>query len=142
CAIEQFPSRSIGLIHVNPAAQTPREIAETFAAYPPSQRFLGLKPYHRSPVPYDDARYEPFWEHGHRHKLYALLHTMNSTGGDPAAARIAQRFDQMQVLIAHVGARWDIAERFVNVFGELPHVHAELTNTAVVNGIVEYLIEQ
>ena len=104
---------------------------------------LGMKPYPNMGLAYDHALWEPWWEFGNRHGLYCLCHMAAVTGGVPAVARLAERYPNVSWIIAHSGSGWAMAVEVAECVAGATHknVYAELTYTAVTNGVVEYLVK-
>jgi predicted TIM-barrel fold metal-dependent hydrolase len=144
--IEQVVSRSpdeiLGLSSTDPTHQTQEEIAATCEYYHGKCGFRGLKPYTRNCVPYNDARYNVYWEYANRHRLYGLLHTAPQVGGVKAVDDLAGRFPDVTFLVAHTGGSWSLARQVAEIGRQHPNVVAELTYTAACNGIIEWLCEQ
>src|SRR5690606_4697969 len=73
-ALDAYPDFFWGLATFDTphdSAETMRQqMEETFA----DRRFLGLKPYPSYGIPYDDPRYDVWWEFGNERGLYAGIH--------------------------------------------------------------------
>lgn len=139
-AVAQAPAQLVGLTSLNPTHQSPDEMTAQIERYHLELGFRGLKPYQRTPLPYNHPSFEAWWEFGAKHRLYGLFHV--SVGGVEAIADIARRHPTLHVVIAHTGGSYAFAEQVVAAMRELPNMHAELTLTTVTNGIIEWLAEQ
>ncbi len=140
-AAQRFGGEVLGLATIDPTHMTREEMEAEVRLRHVEQGFVGMKPYHRMGLRYDDDAFTPWWEFGNAHGLYALIHTMPYTGGVACVARLAERFPQVSWLIAHSGKSWAYAEEVAACIREHPNVYAELTYTAVTNRVVEYLVE-
>lgn len=103
-------------------------------------RMLGLKPYPRFGIPYDDKRYDVWWEFGNERGLYALIHPTYWCDSREHES-MCKRFPNLTVLAAHAGGDWKYADRLVKAAAEYPNLIAEPTLTPVHGGIIEYLVE-
>ncbi|MBI2190405.1 MAG: amidohydrolase family protein [Planctomycetes bacterium] len=139
-AVDQFPQELIGLCSLNPTHQQPDEMEAQMKRYHLDLGFRGLKPYRRSPLPYNHPRFEPWWEFGDRHHLYGLFHT--SVGGMAVVADIAGRHPNLHCLVAHVGGNYAFAAEVAQYMQKHPNLYAELTLTPVTNGVIEWLVRQ
>ncbi len=102
---------------------------------------LGLKPYHpMTRVAYDDARYQPWYEYGHQHRLFALLHYSDNFAAE--VRKIAPLYPELYFLLAHSGTSWKQARLHVDLAREFPNVILEITFTSVVEGIIEYMVRE
>lgn len=136
-AVAQAPDELLGLLTLNPTHQSAEEMQAAIAHYHLGLGFPGLKPYQRTPLPYNHPSFEPWWQFGHDHALYALFHI--SVGGVGVVLDIAQRFPNLHCLIAHSGGSFAFAEQVVGVAKQAANISAELTLTPVTNGVIEYL---
>lgn len=104
------------------------------------KRFLGLKPYKQYGIPYDDKRYDVWWQFGNERRLYALLHPVKGYIPDEFES-VCPRFPEMTVLAAHVGGSYKYADYAIELAKKYPNFHAEVTLTPVCGGIIDYLVE-
>lgn len=139
-AVAQAPERLIGALTLDPTHQSAEEMAAQIETYHTRLGFRGLKPYQRTPLPYNHEAFEPWWRFGEEHRLYGLFHV--AVGGVEVVLDIARRHPGLHCLIAHVGMSYAFAEQVVAAMRQAPNLYAELTYTAVTNGIVEWLVEQ
>lgn len=137
--VNRHPHEVIGVSSCDPTHQDPEQIENMCRRLHLEKGFRGMKPYYMNGVPYDDVRYEPYWQFGEVHRLYALLHVNAAAGGIEAVTRLARKHPGLTILIAHCGGRWDFARQVVEVMKEFNNVMAELTLTPVPNGIIEWL---
>lgn len=136
-----YPDRFVGLATMNPASQSADEIAEQIETYHSKLGFRGLKPYQPwgNELDYDDQRFESWWRYGEKHHLYGLFHI--EAEDIDAVEKLARRFPNLTMLIAHVGSSAQFAERVVERLAAYSNVLFELTYSSVTNGIVEWLVE-
>lgn len=139
-AMQRFGEQVLGLAVIDPTHMSRAEMDVEIHKRHVEQGFVGLKPYVRMNLSYEDEDFTPWWEFGNAHQLYALLHLAPHTGGVPAVGRLATRFPQMSWVIAHSGGSYDFAEEVAACIRQHANVYAELTLTPVCNRIVEYLV--
>jgi predicted TIM-barrel fold metal-dependent hydrolase len=139
-AMQRFGERVIGVAVIDPTHMDRSEVEAEIRRRYLEQGFVGLKPYPRMNLSYEDADFERWWEFGEAHRLYALLHVAPHTGGVPAVGRLAARYSEMSWLVAHSGGSYEFAEEVAACVREHPNVYAELTLTPVTNRVVEYLV--
>ena len=113
-----------------------RQIRQTYA----DPRFLGLKPYPTYNIRYDDPRYDPWWEYGNEHHLYAGLHPTLWYRNDEFMS-ICERFPNLTVVAYHAGASYEAADQCIAVAKRFPNFMCEPTLTPVCGGIIDYLVE-
>ena len=140
-ALQSFPERVVGVAVVDPTHMTDMEMQEEIKTRYVEQGFIGMKPYPHMNVHYEDPMFSSWWEFGNRNRLYALVHVTEETGGVPAIARLADRFQDLSWIIAHAGTDWDFAEEVVACIQQHQNVYAEITFTTVTNRCVEFLVE-
>ncbi len=139
-AVRHAPDEFFGLLTLNPTHQDPDEMRRDIEHYHLDMGFLGLKPYQRTPIPYNHPSFDAWWAFGHEHHLYGLFHI--SVGGVNAVLDIAQRYPDFHCLIAHSGGSFAFADQVISVAKQAPNIYAELTLTPVTNGVIEYLCEE
>lgn len=137
--VERFPEEIIGLSSADPTHQSPEDIRHICGWLHGRCGFRGLKPYIRNDVPYNDPRYDAYWAYANEHRLYALLHTGPNVGGMTAVRDLARRFPEVTFLVAHSGGAWSLARQVAEAASEFPNIMAELTYTAALNGVIEWL---
>ena len=142
-AVARHPGRLVGVVYVNPAQVSKQDIMREMSARIEGEGFVGVKPYHRVGLRYDDPLYTPCWEYINERGLYALLHLMNSvTGGVEVVDKLAEKYPDAQWLAAHTGGRWPLARGLAEVMKKRPNVWAEITYTTVTNNILEWMVSE
>jgi len=133
-AMQAEPDFVIGYACMDPAVMTAGEIEAEIALRHDQQGFLGLKPYIRTSAKFDHPGYAPWYRYAARRRLFALFHDSHEL-----AARLADAYPGLQVLLAHSGGSIASARRN----GDLAHAHAnvfcEITLTPVTNGAIELM---
>ncbi|MBI2437927.1 MAG: amidohydrolase family protein, partial [Lentisphaerae bacterium] len=140
--VQAAPQEALGLSSADPTHQSAEEIKALCEKYHLGLGFRGMKPYFaRNGIHYHDPLYNPYWEFGNQHGLYALLHTDETEVALNGILDLAKRFPAMTFLIAHSGGSWHYAKKVAELGRKCPAVFAELTLTPVLNGVIEYLCE-
>ena len=139
--MQEHPEQIVGVAVIDPAHMSRREMEEEIRLRYVEQGFVGLKPYPRMNLSYEDEEFTHWWTFGNEHRLYALMHVASNTGGVPAVGRLAERFPEMSWLIAHSGGSYAFAEEVAACIQEHANVYAEITLTPVTNRVIEYLVE-
>ena len=140
-AMQKFGDRVVGVAVIDPTHMTSEEMDAEIRLRYLEQRFVGLKPYVRMNMNYEDEAFMPWWTFGNQHRLYALMHVSRQTGGVAGVGRLAARFPEVSWLIAHSGGSYPFAEEVAACIREHPNVYAEITLTPVTNRVIEYLVE-
>jgi predicted TIM-barrel fold metal-dependent hydrolase len=139
-AMQAYGEQIIGVAVIDPTHMERAEMdAEIYRRYV-EQGFIGLKPYVRMNLSYEDESFDPWWAFGNAHRLYALMHVAGHTGGVAGVGRLAERYPEMSWLIAHSGSSYAFAEQVAACIIDHPNVYAEITLTPVTNRVVEYLV--
>jgi len=141
-AMQRYRGEIIGLATVDPTHMTAEEMSAEIDLRYLKQGFVGMKPYHQMGLPYDHDLFASWWEFGNAHKLYALVHTMAYTGGLPCVQRLAERYPEISWLVPHSGSSWSYAVDVADLVVQHSNVYAEITYTAVTNGVLEYFVGQ
>ncbi|MFQ5752581.1 MAG: amidohydrolase family protein, partial [bacterium] len=103
--------------------------------------FPGMKPYFpRQQVPYNDPRFNPWWEYGNRHHLFALMHPSDNFTEE--ITDLAKRFPKINFLLAHSGWSWQVARQHVELAKKFSNCYLEITFTSVTNGIIEFMVQE
>ncbi len=131
----------IGVAVIDPTHMGREEMDAEIHRRHVEQGFIGLKPYVRMNLSYEDEAFMPWWDFGNRHRLYGLMHVAPHTGGVAGIGRLAARFPDMSWLIAHSGGSYAFAEEVAACIREHDNVYAEITLTPVTNRVVEFLVE-
>ena len=71
-AIRRFGDRIAGIAVVDPSHMDPEEVQEEIWLRHVEQGFVGMKPYPQMALSYEDERFDPWWEFGNEHRLFAL----------------------------------------------------------------------
>jgi len=103
-------------------------------------RFLGFKPYPSYGIPYDDPRYDVWWQFGNERKLYCGIHPTRWYEESEFDA-ICSRFPDLTVIAYHCGGSYPVADVAINLARKYPNFYAEITLTPVCAGIIDYLVE-
>ena len=140
-AMQQFGDRIIGVAVIDPTHMTPEEMDAEIRLRYLEQGFVGMKPYVRMNLSYEDEAFTPWWEFGNAHRLYGLMHVAAHTGGVPGIGRLAERFPEVSWIIPHSGQSWAFAVQVAECIQAHSNVYAEITYTAVTNRSIEYLVE-
>lgn len=139
-ALDNAPDGYWGLPTFDPTHFSREEMTRMVAqSYSSDHRLLGMKPYQRFAVPYDDPSYEPWWEYGNEHRLYALIHRIR--GDFSEVENLARRYPQVRWVVAHCGANYKVADMAIACARAHPNVYLEITLTPVPGGIIEYLVQ-
>lgn len=140
-AMQAHGDRIIGVAVIDPTHMDRDEMDAEIQCRYVEQGFIGLKPYVRMNLSYEDEGFDPWWSFGNAHRLYSLMHVAGHTGGVKGIGRLAERYPDMSWLIAHSGGSYAFAEEVAACIVEHPNVYAEITLTPVTNRVVEYLVE-
>lgn len=118
------------------AAQMRAQMEELYQ----DKRFLGLKPYPQYGIPYNDPRYDCWWEFGNKRRLYCGLHPVNWYQPGEFEG-ICPKWPDMTVVAYHCGGDYTIADVCIPLAKKYPNFFMEITLTPVHLGIIEYLVE-
>ena len=139
-AMQAYGEEIIGVAVIDPTHMDRAEMDAEIQRRYVEQVFIGLKPYVRMNLSYEDEDFDPWWAFGNAHRLYALMHVAGHTGGVAGIGRLAERYPEMSWLIAHSGGSYAFAEEVAACIVNHPNVYAEITLTPVTNRVVEYLV--
>lgn len=134
-----FPENFIGYAVFDPnyVEDWDRELREVYGV----KGMMGMKPYWpRMGIPYNDQRFQPWWEFGNEHHLFAKMHPSDNFVKE--MHDLATRFPHVNFLLAHSGWSWQHARNHVALAREYPNCHCEITFTSVTNGTIEWMSEQ
>lgn len=138
-AIRHFPESFWGLATMDPThysqSQMETQIKEVYS----NPRFIGMKPYRHYQVEYHHHAYDPWWEFGNQHALYAGIHRTRPDFEEIES--LARRFPNVRWVVFHCGARYSVADQAIECVKRFPNVFAEITLTSVTTGIIDYLVE-
>ena len=141
-AMRKHGERIVGVAVIDPSHMSDEEMETEIRRRYVEQNFIGLKPYPRMGLSYEDEVFTPWWAFGHTHRLYGLIHVAAHTGGVPGVGRLAERFPEMSWVIAHSGGSYPFAEEVAACIQEHPNVYAEITLTPVTNRVIEFLVAE
>jgi len=135
--VRHAPDRLIGVVTLDPTHMDAETMQREIERYHLELGFPGMKHDLATTLSFSDPRFDAWWEFGNRHRLYVLFD--KSPADTPQIVDVARRFPDLHVLVAHTGRSFDYAQMVVAAAREYPNLYAELTYTAVPNGLVEYL---
>lgn len=138
-----YPDRYMGVIFVNLSHLEPEDVLAEVRQRVEKEGWIGLKPYHRVGLRYDDSRYTQLWEYMNEHRLYGLFHLMPAiTGGAEVIGELAEKYPDAHWIVAHSGSTWQLARNVVRQMQAQPNVYAEITYTNVTNGVLEWMVSE
>ncbi len=143
-AVERHPDRLLAFGTINP--RYPEIAAEEMRRVFRNRRMVGYKPYPpRQQVPLTDIRHRPMLEWADEHAAPVLCHgglsPANAITPDQLA-HLAPMYPNAQFLLAHAGSSWNLAEALVGTCRQFRNVHAEITYTSILYGVVEYFVRE
>ncbi|MFD0663585.1 amidohydrolase family protein [Thermocatellispora tengchongensis] len=140
-AARRHPGRVLGYCCVNPnyAAEVRGELERCFAD--PAFRGIKLHPELHGDYPLDGPAYRPVWEFAAERRVPVLSHSY--FGGDPLGvfAALADEYPTVPLLLGHAGLDYGL-DRVVDVVGERPNIHLDLTGPLSWDGVVEFLVAE
>jgi predicted TIM-barrel fold metal-dependent hydrolase len=138
-AMRAFPNEIFGYAVLDPNYVNDWDAVCRY--YHEEQGFRGMKPYFpRMGVPYNDARFEPWWEYGNRHHLFALMHPSDNFKAE--IADLAARFPDIHFLLAHSGWSWPVAREHIELAQRFANCFLEITFTSVTSGVIEFMVRE
>lgn len=141
-AVRRHPGRYLGLAYVDPAHLAPADLMRDLRLRVERQGCVGLKPYLRTNLRYTDPLYALCWEYANERGLYALLHMGGGAGPVESVGELAAKYPYAQWVIAHSGGSFAMARSVAAVMRKQSNVWAELTLTAVPEGVIEWLVSE
>ncbi len=143
-AINKYPDRILGYGTANP--RFPEQVADEMRRVFRDGPMVGYKPYpprHRVPLP--DIRHRPMLEWADRNGAPVLCH--GGLNPDMAVTpdqldAVAPLYPNAKFLLAHTGSNWAVAEALVPVARRWSNVYAEITYTAILYNLVEFLVRE
>lgn len=142
-ALQKYPDRFLGVAYINPTHLSEQELMAEVRRRVEEQGFVGLKPYLRTGLKYNDLLYAPCWRYANERGLYVLLHTEGRAGSvGEVVSDLARTYPDVQWIVAHSGGSFAFARRVAAVMKEHPNVWAELTLTPVTNGVIEWMVSE
>jgi|LSQX01.2.fsa_nt_gb predicted TIM-barrel fold metal-dependent hydrolase len=143
-AVERHPERLLAFGTVNP--RYPEEAAAELDRVFRSGRVVGYKPYPpRQMVPLTDIRHRPMLEWADRQGAPVLCHGGLSPQGSVTPdqlAALAPMYPNAKFVLAHAGSSWALAEALIPAARRHSNILAEITYTAILYGLVEYLVRE
>lgn len=141
-AIKRHPERFLGMLYINPLITPAKDLKAQMRKRIGKEGWVGLKPYPRTGLKYNDPLYAPCWEYANEKRIYSLLHTGGPAGGMDVVKELAKKYPDAQWMIAHTGGSFGMARGVVAAMKECPNIWAELTLTPVTNGVIEWMVNE
>lgn len=138
-ALDSLPEGYWGIAHFDVTHLTPEETRTKMNELFEDRRFLGLKPYIKYGVHYDDPAYHCWWEFGSERRLYALIHPNREDLSELDA--LCRGYPKMTFVAAHCGASYTVADAAIALAKKHSNFLAEITLTPVCMGIIDYLVD-
>ena len=139
---ERYPDDIIGYATIDPKKSD--DVAADIALCHDTYGFPGLKPYNpRVGLPYNSPLYDAWYTKGDEIGGFVKLH--QTAIGDSfldEIADIAERYPNMNYLLAHSGWSWEVARERADFARNRPNVYLDLTFTSVLHGVVEFFVEE
>jgi predicted TIM-barrel fold metal-dependent hydrolase len=130
------PGRILGYVSLFPS--TAAEV-RTQTLHWLGEGFTGLKLHDHNGFPYDDAAYLPAFELANERALPVLFHTWGQERQFSAILRVAERFPDMSILLAHGGSQ--NPDAYIRTALAAPRVFIDTCVSGSRRGLVEYLVE-
>lgn len=140
-AVRRFPDQYLGVMYINPIHRSRDNLLAEMEQLVDREGFVGLKPYVRGGLRYNDPLYTPCWEFAEARALYVLCHTGGPAGDMDVMVDLAQTYPAVQWLVAHTGGSFSMARSVADAMLQCPNIWAEITLTAATNGVIEWLAE-
>ena len=138
-ALDARPEFFWGLATFDVVHQSAEQMRRSMEQVFQDSRFLGLKPYPHYGIPYDDRRYDCWWEFGNARRLYCGLHPVK-WWQPQEFDHICSKYPNLTVVGYHCGASYTVADVAIELARKHPNFMIEITFTSVCSGIVEYLV--
>lgn len=136
-ALNEFPNEIVGYAVLDPNYVIDWD--KECKTYHEECGFAGMKPYYpRMKIPYNDKQFDPWYEYGNEHHLFCLLHYSDDFKKE--VLDIAERYPNINFLLAHSGTSWKVAREHVEIAKQRNNVFLEITFTAVLSGSIEYMV--
>jgi predicted TIM-barrel fold metal-dependent hydrolase len=138
-AKKDFPNEIIGYVALDPNYVT--DWKKECNYYHQEHQFPGMKPYFpKMGIPYNHAWFDPWWEYGNEHHLFALMHPSDNFQAE--IEELANKYPNISFLLAHSGWTWKTVRTHVELAEQFPNCFLELTFTSVLNGSIEYMVKE
>ena len=135
-AMQKHPDRLLGYVYIWPGdpkavrAEVERRLV---------QGFTGLKMLVLMGYPYVYPGYAPAFEIANERRLPVLLHTYGGQPGLDDVPVLAERYPDINFVLAHAGAQQ--VEHHIRVAGQVEHAYLELSTSTATYRAVETLFE-
>jgi predicted TIM-barrel fold metal-dependent hydrolase len=139
-AIDAYPDFYWGLGSFDVMHCTADEMRAQMEQLFTDKRFIGLKPYPQYGIPYNDPRFDVWWQFGNERKLYTGLHPVKWFKAEEFES-ICSRFPDLTVVAYHCGGDYAFADVAIELARKYPNFYAEITLTPVWGGIIDYLVK-
>lgn len=136
-AMREYPDRILGYVTVFPddSAEARRSV-EHWAG----EGFVGLKLHNHNGYAYDHPAWQAACEVAAERRMPTLLHTWGQKKEFEEIRRLAERFAELPLLLAHSGA---INEpEYVRIASEFPNIYLDTSYSNVTIGLIRRLAEQ
>jgi predicted TIM-barrel fold metal-dependent hydrolase len=104
------------------------------------ERFVGLKPYPTYGIPYNDTRYDCWWQFGNERGLYTGIHPYHWWKPEEFE-HICEQAPNLTVVAFHCGTSYEVADQAIELARKHSNVMIEPTLTPVCCGIIDYLVQ-
>ncbi len=143
-AVRRHKGRLLGYGCINP--RYPEQVQSEMKRVLNSGAMVGFKPYPpRQQVPLTDIRQRPMLEWSDRTGAPVLCHGGFAPAGSVTPDQLdwlADLYPGAKFVLAHTGSAWPLAEALVPVARKYGNIYAEITYTAILYGLVEYLVRE
>jgi len=135
-AMQKYPDRLLGYVYVWPGdpdavrAEVERRLA---------QGFTGIKMLVLMGYDYVYPGYAPAFEIANERRLPVLLHTYGGQAGLDDVPVLAERYPDVNFVLAHAGAQQ--VEHHIRIAGRVEHAYLELCTSSATYRAVEALVE-
>jgi len=135
-AMQKYPDRLLGYVYIWPAdpkavrAEVERRLA---------QGFIGIKMLVLMGYDYVYPGYAPAFEIANERRLPVLLHTYGGQPGLDDVPVLAERYPDVNFVLAHAGAQQ--VEHYIRIAGQVEHAYLELCTSTATYRAVETLFE-
>lgn len=131
------PGRILGYVSLFPSSP---EAVRAQVEHCLGAGFTGLKLHDHNGFAYDEPAYLPAYELANERRLPVLFHTWGQERQFASVRRLAERFPEMSVILAHGGSQ--NPESYVNMAQAGPRVYIDTCISASRLGLVEYLVAE
>ncbi len=138
-AVQRYPEHFVGYGAFDPTFV--RDWDSLLKLWYIERHFLGIKPYYpRSEIPYNSPKWDPLFSFGNERNLFVLLHPSDNFVTE--IDEIAGRYPRLRLLLAHSGLNFKHAADVIPLAKKHENVFLELTFTDVVDGVIEFIVDQ